>query len=75
MIDLIENIEIVPEKELKQENHLLVEKIYLAPVINISKKNIENKKRKTEERKIPLCKWTMPPQPQGYMKFRKHDLL
>lgn len=46
-------------------------KILALPVVH--KSNNKNETKKSDESKIPFDKWTMPPQPVGYIKFRGFD--
>lgn len=73
MIDYVESIEIVPVKELKEENNSFIEKNYLAPIISISGKKSKDRINKPVKNKIPLRKWIMPKQPEGYIKTARYD--
>ena len=69
MINSVESIETVVSKELKQENNFLLEKLY-----PFSPNDVTRKKSSFKDG-IPLCNWTMPAQPEGYIRAGKYDLL
>jgi hypothetical protein len=73
MINYMENLETVVSKELKQEKNHFIQKIYPLSPIDISRKNVKRKSRFKD--RIPLCNWTMPKQPEGYIRAVKYDLL
>ena len=75
MIVFSENIEIAPSKELKEENISFVEKSNLAAAINISSGRSKPRTNKGGKKKTPLTKWTMPLQPEGYLRAGKYNLL
>ena len=58
---------------LKQHNNYFVEKLYsLSPIYGSWKKA---NRRSGFKDGIPLCNWTMPAQPEGYIRAGKYDLL
>ena len=71
MINYAEGIETAISKELEQENNYLIKKIYpLSP----GKVPVKKTKRKSNFKgRIPLCNWTMPAQPEGYIRAAKYD--
>jgi hypothetical protein len=73
MINSVESIETVISKELNQENNFLLEKIYSFSPGDVTRK--KSKPKSSFRNGIPLCNWTMPAQPQGYIRAGKHDLL
>lgn len=73
MINYREGIETLISQEPGQQNDHLTEKIYSFSPGNTFIKKV---KRKTNVKgRIPLCNWTMPAQPQGYLRAGKYDLL
>jgi len=73
MINSVESTDTVISKELKQENNFLLEKIYsFSPRSDTRKKS---KLKSSFKNGIPLCNWTMPAQPEGYIRAGKYDLL
>jgi len=73
MINCVESIETLILKEPERKENHLTEKIHRLSPGNISMKKA---KRKTSFKdKIPLCNWTMPIQPEGYIRAGKYDLL
>jgi len=73
MINSVENIETVISKELNQENNFLLEKIYSFSPNDVTRKKSSPKSSFKDG--IPLCNWTMPAQPEGYLRAGKYDLL
>jgi len=73
MINSGESIETVVSKELKQENNFLLEKLYPLSPNDVTRKK-SNPKSSFKDG-IPLCNWTMPAQPEGYLRAGKYDLL
>ena len=72
MIDYPE-IELVTSTKLGQKNSSSIEKVSLLSVLNVSGKKAKRKAGSKD--KIPLCNWTMPAQPQGYIRAGSYDLL
>jgi hypothetical protein len=73
MINYAESIESVISKKLEQENNYLIKKIY---PLSTGKFSVKKAKRKSNlKERIPLCNWTMPAQPEGYIRAGKYDLL
>jgi len=73
MINFFESIETLTTGDLERENNDPAEEIYPLFRRNISEKKL---KRKPGVRKrIPPCNWTMPAQPEGYIRAGKFDLL
>ena len=73
MINYAESIETVISKEFEQENNYLIKKIYPLSPGNVSVKKAKRKSNLKE--RIPLSNWTMPAQPEGYIRAGKYDLL
>ena len=73
MINYAESIETVNPKEFEQENSFLLEKVYPFSSRNVSMKKA--KRKSSFKDRIPLCNWTMPAQPEGYIRSGKYDLL
>ena len=69
MINSGESIETVVSKELKQENNFLLEKLYPFSPNDVARITPSFKDG------IPSCNWTMPAQPEGYLRAGKYDLL
>ena len=73
MINYIESIETLISNEPEPENDHLTKKICPFSRGNIS---LKKAKRKTSLKdRIALCNWTMPAQPEGYIRAGKYDLL
>ena len=71
-INYEESIETVILKELKQ-NIYFIEKI---DPFSPGDCSIKQATRKSSFKgKIPLCNWTMPTQPEGYIRAGKYDFL
>ena len=73
MINCAESIETVSSKEFERENSYLINKIYPLSPGNVSVKKA--KRRSSYNDRIPLSNWTMPAQPEGYIRAGKYDLL
>ena len=73
MINSVESIETVASKELKQENNFLLEKLYPFSPNDVTRKKSSPKSSFKDG--IPLCNWTLPAQPEGYIRAGKYDLL
>jgi hypothetical protein len=73
MINYAGSIETVTSKEFEQENSHLFEKAYPFSSRNVSVKKARRRSR--FKNRIPLCNWTMPAQPEGYIRAGKYDLL
>ena len=67
-----ESIETVILKELEQ-NIYFIEKIDPFSPGDVSMKKATRKS--SFKGKIPLCNWTMPTQPEGYIRAGKYDFL
>jgi len=72
-INYAENIEPVISKELDQEISDLLEEVFPFSPGDVSKKKANLKS--SFKGKIPLCNWTMPTQPDGYIRAGKYDFL
>ena len=74
MIDLLEDINVIPFKRvLKKDDQR--RKTGLFP-IDIKIKNIPEKKNlPSEQLEFPFDEWTTPSQPHGYIKGRDNDFL
>ena len=73
MINYAESIDPVISKEFEQQNNYVIKKICPLSPGNISTKKAKSKSNL--KKRIPLCNWTMPAQPEGYLKTGKYDLL
>jgi hypothetical protein len=73
MINFAESIETVISRELEQENNHLIKKICPLAQGRVSVKRARRKPGLKE--RTPLCNWTMPRQPDGYIRAGKYDLL
>ena len=73
MINCAESRETVSSKEFEQENSYRFEKVYPFYPRNVSVKKAKRKSSYND--RIPLCNWTMPTQPEGYIRAGKYDLL
>ena len=73
MINYAESIDPVISKESDLQNNYVIKKIYPLSPGNISAKKAKSKSNL--KKRIPLCNWTMPAQPEGYLKTGKYDLL
>jgi len=71
-INYEESIETVILKELEQ-NICFIEKIDPFSPDDVSMKKATRKS--SFKGKIPLCNWTMPTQPEGYIRAGKYDFL
>jgi len=71
-INYEESIETVILKELEQ-NIYFIEKIDPFSSGDVSMKKATRKS--SFKGKIPLCNWTMPTQPEGYIRAGKYDFL
>ena len=73
MINYAESIDPAISKESEQQTNYVIKKIYpLAPG------NVPIKKARSKlypKKRIPLCNWTMPTQPEGYIRAGKYDFL
>ena len=72
-INYEESIETVMPKELEQENNYFIKRIYPLSPGNVSVKKAKRKSNLKD--KIPLSNWTMPVQPEGYIRAGKYDFL
>ena len=73
MINYIEAIETLTSRDSERQNNYFLENVY-----SLSHGNVPMKKaiRKTGfKKRIPLYNWTMPTQPEGYIRAGKFDLL
>jgi len=66
-------IETAISKELEKGNNYLIEKTYRFSPGNVFPRKAGRKS--SLKNKIPLCNWTMPAQPEGYIRAGKFDLL
>jgi len=73
MINYAESIETVSSKEFDQENSYRFEKVYALSPRNVSVKKA--KRKSSLKNRIPLSSWTMPAQPEGYIRAGKYDFL
>jgi len=73
MLNYAASIETVMPKELEQENSYLLDRVYPFSSRNVSMKKA--KRKSSFKGRIPLCNWTMPAQPEGYIRAGKYDLL
>ena len=73
MINCVESLETISSKELKQANNYFIENIYALSPINPSPKKV--KQKTSFKDRTPLRNWTMPTQPEGYIRAGKYDLL
>jgi hypothetical protein len=71
-INYEESIATVILKELEQ-NIDFIEKIYPFSPGDVSPK--KPKRNSNLKDRIPLCSWTMPAQPEGYIRAGKYDFL
>ena len=73
MINYAESRETVSSKEFEQENSYRFEKVYPLSPRNVSVKKA--KRKSSFKNRISLSNWTMPAQPEGYIRAGKYDLL
>jgi len=73
MINYVESIETIISKDLKQENNYLPEKLHPFSPDDVTRK--KSKPKSSFKNGTPLCNWTMPAQPEGYIRAGKYDLL
>jgi len=73
MIISVESIEAMIPKKLRQENNFVLEKLYPFSPNDVTGKKTSPKSSFKDG--IPLCNWTMPAQPEGYIRAGKYDLL
>jgi hypothetical protein len=73
MINYADGIETLTSRNLEQEKDYRIEKVYPLSPCDISMKKV--KRRSGFKKRIALCNWTMPAQPQGYIRAGKYDLL
>jgi len=73
MINYAESIGTVISKELEKENDHLFENTYPFTPVNVLRKKAN--RRSSFKNKIPLCNWTLPTHPEGYIRAGKYDLL
>jgi hypothetical protein len=66
-------IETAISKALEKRNDYLIEKNYSFSPGRFLRKKAKGKSSFKD--KIPLCNWTMPAQPEGYIRGGKYDLL
>lgn len=73
MLNYAASIETGMPKEFEQENSFLLKKVYPFSSRNVSMKKA--KRKSSFKNRTPLCNWTMPAQPEGYIRSGKYDLL
>jgi hypothetical protein len=73
MINYAESVETVTSKEFERENSYPINKIYPLSPGNVSVKKA--KRKSSFKDRIPFSNWTMPAQPEGYIRAGKYDLL
>jgi hypothetical protein len=66
-------IETAVSKALEKGKDYLIEKSYTFSPGNVLRKKA--KRKSSFKNKIPICNWTMPAQPEGYIRAGKYDLL
>jgi hypothetical protein len=73
MLNYIGGIEVFTSRTPEQVNNHRIEKHYPLSPGNVS---LKKAKRKSGFKKgFPVCNWTMPAQPEGYIWAGKYDLL
>ena len=73
MINYMERVETVISKELDKGNSDLIENSH--PCSPDSAFRTKTKRKSNFKNRIPICNWTMPAQPEGYIRAVKYDLL
>ena len=73
MINYADSIETLISRDVEQEKDYPIEKVYPVSPCNVSMKKA--KRRPGLKKRIALFNWTMPAQPEGYIRAGKYDLL
>jgi hypothetical protein len=75
MIDYTDDIAIIPSQKLREKKNLIPQRIQPLSVVRRPGEKRKDEMMKADDNKIPLYKWTMPAQQQGYIKCSKYDFL
>lgn len=74
MLSLAKTNTLVTPDSLEIKNTLRPRTVYYLPVNTRTKIREEQKNTSSTKQDIPIDKWTMPVQPQGYLSAKQHDI-